>query len=236
MRTATLIARKAGEEEERRRRRAGEPTRLRPRGGSKAESLSWVPGNAQPVRVETPGAVYEDGRVYLRGNPLSTIKTVLCVNCHLPRFMKPALYEEDRPLSLKDGQFCGDLPPIDMPGVDVHGRPFAVERAYNKNKKRNEAIQARRNGNQNPSLSDRKSATQSIAGSSRDRRRTKKRKIEEGNGDGDGDMAANHNGDEDCRCVVPQKEPVFFPFISCPNCGRYYSSNRAAGHLEFCMG
>ncbi|EEP79660.1 predicted protein [Uncinocarpus reesii 1704] len=91
-------------------------------------------GGLNPAKVETDAAVYDGGRVYLKGNPLVTTKEILCPNCQLPRLLYPLFGEGARPPPDSNKQYCRKLPPVRMPGRDVHGNPFSVERITKKKK------------------------------------------------------------------------------------------------------
>ena len=46
-------------------------------------------GAAQASKIETDGAIWQNGEVTLKGNPLQTTKQFLCPNCGLPRLLYP---------------------------------------------------------------------------------------------------------------------------------------------------
>ncbi|KAI1929780.1 hypothetical protein LOZ58_000597 [Ophidiomyces ophidiicola] len=93
-------------------------------------------GTFQPelVKAETKAAVYDGGLVYLKGNPLVTTKEILCSNCHLPRLLYPLFGEGSRPPPDINKEYCRKHPPVRMPGRDVHGNPFAIEKITKKKK------------------------------------------------------------------------------------------------------
>ncbi|OJD14153.1 hypothetical protein AJ78_05480 [Emergomyces pasteurianus Ep9510] len=135
MRSAVILAKKLGEEE---------GTRLQtnelrePENGS-TEPSATGPSSAKqkdrnPVRVETDGAIYENGKVYLKGNPFQTTKEILCPNCRLPRLLYPLSGIGSRPPPDPYKEYCKKHPPIIMPGHDVHGNPFATDKINRKKK------------------------------------------------------------------------------------------------------
>ncbi|SLM41147.1 hypothetical protein LPUS_12072 [Lasallia pustulata] len=64
-----------------------------------------------------PGAaVAEDGKIYLRGNPLATTTTITCPNCRLPRLLS---YPADPNI-----EYCAKKPYHSTPNHDIHGNPF----------------------------------------------------------------------------------------------------------------
>ncbi|KAE8360961.1 hypothetical protein BDV27DRAFT_148242 [Aspergillus caelatus] len=128
MRSAVTIARQKAEEEAgRRREEAGaKPTALKP--GEDFEEL-------KDIRVETDGAIFEDGKVYLKGNPLNTTKEIICPDCRLPRLLYPVTGVGARPPPDPYREYCQKQPMISKPGHDVHGNPFATDKLNPKKKK-----------------------------------------------------------------------------------------------------
>ncbi|KAI9670860.1 MAG: hypothetical protein M1817_003745 [Caeruleum heppii] len=83
--------------------------------------------STEPVTVTTPGAVMENGRIYLRGNPLETTQDVLCPRCRLPRlFFPPSGNGAVTPEPGKN--YCARHPPIDKPLHDVWGNPYPSDK------------------------------------------------------------------------------------------------------------
>ena len=82
--------------------------------------------DARPdVRVETEAAIYEDGKVLLKGNPLKTTKEILCPRCHLPRL----LYPTDGKGAQKPDPgviYCKKHPYIEKPGYDIYGQTWVA--------------------------------------------------------------------------------------------------------------
>lgn len=77
------------------------------------------------VRIETDAAIYDDGKVYLKGNPLSTTKDILCPRCHLPRLLAPV---EGRGAQKPNSEiiYCKRHPYIDKPGYDIYGQTWVA--------------------------------------------------------------------------------------------------------------
>lgn len=79
-----------------------------------------------PRTASTPAAVFEDGTVYLRGNPLSTTYEIRCPKCRLPKLLYPT-----------DGvgaqapeecvTYCKRHPYISKPYHDIYGQAFPRE-------------------------------------------------------------------------------------------------------------
>ena len=89
-------------------------------------SESADPDVKPDVRVETDAAVYEDGKVTLKGNPLKTTTEILCPRCHLPRL----LYPTDGKGSRKPDPsiiYCKKHPYIDKPGYDIYGQTWVPQ-------------------------------------------------------------------------------------------------------------
>ncbi|KAH6604154.1 hypothetical protein Trco_007600 [Trichoderma cornu-damae] len=86
-------------------------------------SESSTPDSRPDVRIETDAAIYEDGRVLLKGNPLKTTKDILCPRCHLPRLLHPT----DGKGSQKPDptvMYCKKHPYIEKPGCDIYGQSW----------------------------------------------------------------------------------------------------------------
>ncbi len=88
-------------------------------------SESSAPDARPDVRIETDAAIYEDGKVLLKGNPLKTTKDILCPRCHLPRL----LYPTDGKGARKPDPgviYCKKHPFIDKPGYDIYGQTWVA--------------------------------------------------------------------------------------------------------------
>ncbi|KAL5598335.1 uncharacterized protein BROUX77_006169 [Berkeleyomyces rouxiae] len=75
------------------------------------------------VRAETDAAVYEEGRVTLKSNPLKTIRDVVCPKCHLPRLHHPV---DGKGAQKPDPSviYCKRMPFIDKPNHDIYGQTW----------------------------------------------------------------------------------------------------------------
>ncbi|KAI4604463.1 hypothetical protein KJ359_000601 [Pestalotiopsis sp. 9143b] len=83
--------------------------------------------DARPdLRVETDAAIYDDGKVLLKGNPLATTKDILCPRCHLPRLLYPI---EGKGARKPDPSiiYCKKHPYIDKPGFDIYGQTWVPQ-------------------------------------------------------------------------------------------------------------
>ncbi|GAO15048.1 hypothetical protein UVI_02048890 [Ustilaginoidea virens] len=88
-------------------------------------SASSSPDSRPDIRVETDSALYQDGRVLLKGNPLATIRDILCPKCQLPRLLHPTDGKGARkpdPAVI----YCKKHPYIDKPGCDIYGQSWVA--------------------------------------------------------------------------------------------------------------
>ncbi|KAK4229988.1 hypothetical protein QBC38DRAFT_470958 [Podospora fimiseda] len=77
------------------------------------------------VEVETDAAIYKDGKVTLKGNPLKTTREILCPKCLLPRL----LYPTDGKGGKKPDPsliYCKRHPYIEKPGFDIYGQTWVA--------------------------------------------------------------------------------------------------------------
>lgn len=86
-------------------------------------SESSTPDSRPDVRIETDAAIYEDGKVLLKGNPLKTTTEILCPRCHLPRLLYPT---DGKGAQKPDPSiiYCKKHPYIDKPGCDIYGQSW----------------------------------------------------------------------------------------------------------------
>ncbi|CAM1502279.1 Fc.00g042630.m01.CDS01 [Cosmosporella sp. VM-42] len=86
-------------------------------------SESSTPDSKPDVRAETDAAIYEDGKVLLKGNPLKTTTDILCPKCHLPRLLHPT---DGKGAQKPDPSiiYCKKHPYIDKPGCDIYGQSW----------------------------------------------------------------------------------------------------------------
>jgi hypothetical protein len=74
-------------------------------------------------RVETNAAIYNNGEVYLRGNPLKIVKEIYCPNCGKPRLLHPT--NGNRARKPEPGvEYCKKEPYIEKDYHDVYGQTF----------------------------------------------------------------------------------------------------------------
>ncbi|GKT62714.1 transcriptional activator [Colletotrichum tofieldiae] len=86
-------------------------------------SETSTPESKPDVRIETDAAIYEDGKVLLKGNPLKTTSEILCPRCHLPRLLYPT---DGKGAKKPDPSviYCKKHPYIDKPGFDIYGQTW----------------------------------------------------------------------------------------------------------------
>ncbi|KFY26786.1 hypothetical protein V493_03884 [Pseudogymnoascus sp. VKM F-4281 (FW-2241)] len=76
-----------------------------------------------PKRLENDAAIYEDGLVTIKGNPLATIHEIRCPKCGLPKLLHPT--DGNGARKPEPGvEYCKRHPYIDKPGHDIYGLPF----------------------------------------------------------------------------------------------------------------
>lgn len=72
--------------------------------------------------IETSAAMYKNGELTLKGNPMTTVTKVLCPNCGLPRLMYPRVGFNSKPIPDPTQQYCKNEPAIILDKHDVHGQ------------------------------------------------------------------------------------------------------------------
>ncbi|KAF2083527.1 hypothetical protein K490DRAFT_5013, partial [Saccharata proteae CBS 121410] len=99
------------------------------------ENSSVVKGSqpSQPpsIKIDTPAAVYDNGRVTLRGNPLKTTPEIICQYCKLPRLMYPISGVGSQMPDLSK-QYCTRYPFVSKSGHDIYNNPFPTDMAKSK--------------------------------------------------------------------------------------------------------
>ncbi|KAI2639183.1 hypothetical protein GGS21DRAFT_416340 [Xylaria nigripes] len=86
---------------------------------------SSTPDARPNVKVETDAAIYDDGKVLLKGNPLATTKDIVCPRCHLPRLLYPT---DGKGARKPDPSiiYCKKRPYIEKPGYDIYGQTWVA--------------------------------------------------------------------------------------------------------------
>ncbi|KAI1199101.1 transcriptional activator [Nemania serpens] len=89
-------------------------------------SDSSTPDARPDVKVETDAAIYDEGKVLLKGNPLVTTKDIVCPRCHLPRLLYPT---DGKGARKPDPSiiYCKKRPYIDKPGFDIYGQTWVAQ-------------------------------------------------------------------------------------------------------------
>ncbi|KAI0008293.1 hypothetical protein F4779DRAFT_587675 [Xylariaceae sp. FL0662B] len=89
-------------------------------------SDSSAPDARPDVKVETDAAIYDEGKVLLKGNPLVTTKDIVCPRCHLPRLLYPT---DGKGARKPDPSiiYCKKHPYIDKPGYDIYGQTWVAQ-------------------------------------------------------------------------------------------------------------
>lgn len=131
MRSAVVIARQKAEEEAAKNR---EEAGAKGSGSVKPYGPEAEEQSVKEVRVETDAAVFENGKAYLKGNPMQTTKEIICPECRLPRLLYPVTGVGARAIPDPDREYCSQQPLIRKPGHDVHGNLFATDKVNSKKK------------------------------------------------------------------------------------------------------
>ncbi|KAF2792781.1 hypothetical protein K505DRAFT_307037 [Melanomma pulvis-pyrius CBS 109.77] len=157
--------------------------------------------------AETSAAKYENGRVFLKGNPLKTTPEIICPHCKLPRLMHPIMGKGMQNPDLTK-EYCMLYPWVQRQGHDVYGNPFPTDMA--KSKKERELIKAQAKN----------TATESVGTP----------------GSQDTDMAGGDTQGKEIKLNTGGKPASYIPWHTCPNCKRSLLITRFAQHLEKCLG
>ncbi|KAF2873085.1 ribonucleases P/MRP protein subunit POP1-domain-containing protein [Massariosphaeria phaeospora] len=158
--------------------------------------------------ADTGAAKYENGRVFLRGNPLKTTPEITCPHCKLPRLMHPIMGKGMQNPDLTK-EYCMLYPWVQRSGHDVYGNPFPTDMA--KSKKERELIKQQQ-----------KNAEKESVGTP---------------GSQDTDMAGGEaQGKEINKLNTGGKPASYIPWHTCPSCKRSLLITRFAQHLEKCLG
>lgn len=158
--------------------------------------------------ADTTAAKYENGRVFLKGNPLKTTPDIICPHCKLPRLMHPIMGKGMQNPDLTK-EYCMLYPWVQRPGHDVYGNPFPTDMA--KSKKERELMKQQQ-----------KNAEKESVGTP---------------GSQDTDMAGGgDNNGKEIKLNTGGKPASYIPWHTCPNCKRSLLITRFAQHLEKCLG
>ena len=164
-------------------------------------------------QYSTGAAMWDNGKITLRGNPLKLLKENWCINCKLPRLMLPLTGIGARIPDDTTRQFCTLHPFINKAGHDIYGNPFPVDPG--KTKKEREALRKleRQEKDNTPGSAE--------AGQ-----------------DGDGASASGSlSADPNLRKLMAGgKGASYVPWHTCPSCKRSLLITKFAQHLEKCMG
>ncbi|KAF2017160.1 hypothetical protein BU24DRAFT_366752 [Aaosphaeria arxii CBS 175.79] len=177
---------------------------------STLEPSSQVKGSSSQSSVptaETPAAKYENGQVYLKGNPLKTTPEIVCPHCKLPRLMHPIMGKGMQNPDLTR-EYCKLYPFVQQTGHDVYGNPFPTDMA--KSKKERELIKQQQ-----------KNAEKESVGTPNSQ---------------DTDMAGGDTQGKEIKLNTGGKPASYVPWHTCPSCKRSLLITRFAQHLEKCLG
>ncbi|KAI9711021.1 MAG: hypothetical protein M1820_002459 [Bogoriella megaspora] len=194
-----------------------------------ADAITSTPNNknnapSQPlaVKLDTPGAIYDNGKVYLRGNPFKTTPEIICPACHLPRLLYPTVGRNSRPPD-PTKQYCTRHPFVQKPGHDIHGQPFSTEADNKPPSKKKDKDLLKSTLSQQQSRSEKDGTPTSSQGDD-----------QEGNtagADGSGKLTGPGS-----RSALAPKPANYIPWQTCPTCKRSLLITRFAQHMEKCLG
>jgi ribonuclease P/MRP protein subunit POP1 len=157
--------------------------------------------------ADTDAAQYENGRVFLKGNPLKTTPEIICPHCKLPRLMHPIMGKGMQNPDLTK-EYCMLYPWVQRPGHDVYGNPFPTDMA--KSKKERELMKQQQ-----------KNAEKESVGTP---------------GSQDADAAGGDAHSKEIKLNTGGKPASYIPWHTCPSCKRSLLITRFAQHLEKCLG
>ncbi|KAJ5263229.1 hypothetical protein N7478_010834 [Penicillium angulare] len=92
----------------------------------KTREMIVDPTKLANTHLETDAAIFDHGQVLLKGNPLQTVKEIICPECRMPRLSYPPVGAGFRPPPDSNREYCLNGPLITLPGHDVHGKLFAI--------------------------------------------------------------------------------------------------------------
>lgn len=166
------------------------------------------PSSSAVPTAETTAAKYENGRVYLKGNPLKTTPDIVCPHCKLPRLMHPIMGKRSQTPDLTK-EYCKLYPYVQERGHDVYGNPFPTDMA--KSKKERELIKQQAKNAEKESVGTPNSQDTDMAG-------------------------AGESQGKEIKLNTGGKPASYIPWHTCPNCKRSLLITRFAQHLEKCLG
>jgi hypothetical protein len=84
---------------------------------------SSATGQAASNQIDIPAATYDNGKVYLKSNPLKTTPEIRCTRCGLPRLLYPTDGNGARTPD-PSVEYCKKHPFIDKPYYDIYGQTY----------------------------------------------------------------------------------------------------------------
>jgi hypothetical protein len=165
-----------------------------------------TPVQAPQIKVDVPGGTYENGKVFLKGNPLKQVKDIYCPHCKLPRLLFPATGIGARLPDDPSQQYCTFHPFIQKAGHDIYGNPFPIDQT-NKTKRERELI-----------------------------KKAEKAERENTPGSQDTNEDGMTSESFMKRIMAGGKPASYVPWHTCPLCKRSLLITKFAQHLEKCLG
>lgn len=99
---------------------------------------SSATGQVPSHLIETPAATFDNGKVYLKGNPLKTTPEIRCKRCGLPRLLHPTDGYGARTPD-PNVEYCKKHPFIDKAYHDIYGQTY-VPQGPGRGKKKKDMI------------------------------------------------------------------------------------------------
>jgi ribonuclease P/MRP protein subunit POP1 len=128
---------------------------------SQKQNPSGAAASSSIPVADTLAATYENGRVFLKGNPLKTTPEIICPHCKLPRLMHPIMGKGMQSPDLTK-EYCLLYPWVQRAGHDVYGNPFPTDMA--KSKKERELIKQQQKNQEKESVGTPGSQDNDMAG------------------------------------------------------------------------
>lgn len=155
-----------------------------------------------PQHVETDAAVWEDGIVTIKGNPLVNVREIRCPKCGLEKLLHPTTGNGARdPPDVEGKEYCRLEPYVDRAGYDIYGLPFPKDDASNSKKK------------------DRAPEKERKSGLGMD-------------GAADSSFESSGPMDSPPPTDVKEERKMMFPNVECPRCPRMVNVRVFARHLN----
>lgn len=125
-------------------------------------SVKGAPPAEPNIKCSTEAATFDNGRIFLKGNPLQTTPEIICPHCKLPRLHHPITGKRMQTPDLTK-QYCMLYPWVSKDHHDIYGNPFPTDMG-GKTKKERELLrqQQRAEKDNTPGSQDTNTPTDTI--------------------------------------------------------------------------